>query len=408
MSHEPFILRARHVAPIASPTIADGAVRVEGGGIVDFGPFADLDRTDARVDDLGEVVLMPGLINAHVHLELSHAAPGEPPASFGEWLLGVVTRRNALPPEQFAAAVASATRDGAAECLCAGVTCVGDISRECRLSRAALRRSPLRVVSFGEVQALAQRRVLLEERLAAAVDATDATERLTIGISPHAPYTVEPAAYRRCVAVARERGLPICTHLAESPEEAEFLNAHAGPLRTLWERLGTWDNQVPRWAGTPVEFARDVGLLGLAPLLAHVNYASDADLATLAASDASVCWCPRTHAYFGHVPHRWREMLARGINVCVGTDSRASSPSLDVVEDLRLVHRQAPEVDAQTLWSLVTTRAARALRREDIGAIERGRRADFVAFESRSDDPLRELIEESRAPTQIWIDGERV
>ena len=405
MSIEPAILRARHVAPMSSPLIADGAVRIEAGRIVAVGRFADVGRAGGRVDDLGDVVLMPGLINAHVHLELSHAVAGESPASFGEWLLRIVTRRVSLSAEAFAEAVTSATRAGAAESVRAGVTCVGDISRECALTRAALRASPLRVVSFGEVQALARRRVLLEQRIAEAVDDRDATDRLSIAISPHAPYTVEPAAYRRCVDVARERDLPICTHLAETLEESQFLNAHEGPLRTLWDALGTWDADVPRWAGTPVELARDAGVLDLAPLLAHVNYASDADLAILAASEASVVVCPRTHAYFGHAPHRWREMLARGINVCVGTDSRASSPSLNVVDDLRLLHRQAPEVDLQTLWSLVTTRAAHALRRDDVGAISVGLRADLVAFESRSEDPLREILSASRAPVRVWIDG---
>jgi aminodeoxyfutalosine deaminase len=400
------VLRAKFVAPIASPVIEDGFVAIDAGRIVSFGRFDAAAFASRDVKDLGEVVLLPGLVNAHTHLEFSHASPGEPPRSFGEWLQRIVKRRTAASPEEHAAGVARAAVDGAAECLRFGVTTIGDISRECDVTRRVLQSSALSIVSFGEVQALAQRRVLLEERLAVAVDTTFASDRLTIGISPHAPYTVEPDAYRRCVEMARERNLPICTHLAESPEESLFLTHQTGPLRELWDALGSWDYEVPRWPGSPIELAQATGLLDVAPLLAHVNYATDAELGTLAATDASVVWCPRTHDYFGHPPHRWREMLARGINVCIGTDSRASSPDLNVVDDLRLVNRQSPEVAVETLWEMVTTRAARGLQRSDVGAIERGMRANLVTFEVRGAEPLREILELNTTPRTVIVGGE--
>ena len=240
------------------------------------------------------------------------------------------------------------------------------------------------------------------------LDTTYASDRLAIGVSPHAPYTVEPDAYRRCVEVARERKLPICTHLAESMEESAFLNYQTGPLRELWNTLGTWDDEVPRWPGSPIELLEATGMLDIAPLLAHVNYASDDDVDTLAATEASVVWCPRTHDYFGHPPHRWREMLTRGINVCVGTDSKASSPDLNVLDDLRLVHRQSPEVPVETLWEMVTTRAARGLRRVDVGSIACGMRADLVAFDVRGDEPLREILGSLAKPSIVIINGDRL
>ena len=397
-------LRAKFVAPIASPMIEDGFVAIEAGRIVDVGRFKDASFAACDAEDLGEVVLLPGLVNAHTHLELSHATRGDRPASFGGWLLDVVRRRGEAPDS---GAIKAATLAGAAECLRFGVTSVGDISRECSVTRAALSNTPLNVVSFGEVQALAQRRVLLDERLAAAIDPTFASDRLTIGVSPHAPYTVEPDAYRACIAAARKSGLPICTHLAESPEESQFLRDQTGPLRDLWDTLGTWDDAVPRHDGSPIDLAKATGLLDVAPLLAHVNYAGDDDLDVLAASDASVVWCPRTHAFFGHPPHRWREMLARGLNVCVGTDSRASSPDLNVVDDLRLVHRQSPEISAEAIWEMVTTRAARALHRGDVGAIAIGACADLVTFETSSDDPLREILEAATSASHVWSGGKR-
>lgn len=404
----PSVLRAKFVAPMSSPLIDDGAVEFDAGRIVSVDRYDRTRFAGRDVTDLGDVVLLPGLVNAHTHLELSHARQGERPHSFGEWLLRIVSRRVSLSPDELRASVAAATAAGVGECLRFGVTTVGDITRDASLTRPTLAKSPLNVVSFGEVQALAQRRSLLEERVAATIDPTFANEHLSIGISPHAPYTVEPEAYRRCVAAARERSMPICTHLAESPEEAQFLANHTGPLRELWEQLGAWDDAVPRWSGSPVELARAVGLLDVAPLLAHVNYASEGDLDLLAASDASVVCCPRTHAYFGHAPHRWRDMIARGINVCIGTDSRASSPDLNLVDDLRLVHQHSPEVPVETLWEMVTTRASRALHRQDVGAIAAGMRADLVAFEIRGSDPLREILESSAVPRAVFIAGEPI
>jgi aminodeoxyfutalosine deaminase len=139
-----------------------------------------------------------------------------------------------------------------------------------------------------------------------------------------------------------------------------------------------------------------------------VNYCDDDELTLLGRGRASVVYCPRTHAYFGHEPHRWREMLARRINVAVGTDSCGSSPDLNLVDDLRLLHRIAPEIDAQALWEMITIRGARALQMESqVGSISRGKRADLVSFPIRdADDPLRGILEAHAAPLRLWLNGD--
>src|SRR5205823_6508560 len=121
-----------------------------------------------------------------------------------------------------------------------------------------------------------------------------------------------------------DRDLPLAIHLAEIPEEREFLRSHTGPLREMWQRLGHWEDFPGTFAGSPVAFAKMLGLLDYPTLLAHVNDCDDDDLALLARGKASVVYCPRTHRYFERPPHRWREMLAAGINVTIGTDSCAS------------------------------------------------------------------------------------
>ena len=139
---------------------------------------------------------------------------------------------------------------------------------------------------------MGQRRNLLEPRLIEVTDARNASKHLTIGITPHAPYSVEPFAYRRCLEIARSNGMPLATHLAETPFETDFLNHHTGPFRDLWTWLNRWDENIPKFPGSPIQFAQDLGLLAYPTLLAHVNYCTDADLNLLARGQASVVYCP--------------------------------------------------------------------------------------------------------------------
>ena len=206
--------------------------------------------------------------------------------------------------------------------------------------------------------------------------------------------------------MAVERGLPLATHLAETADEAPFLADHAGPFRDLWQVLDAWTPDVPRFAGGPIRLAHELGLLDYPrTLLAHVNHCDDAELALLAGGRASVAYCPRTHAYFGHGPHRWRDMLAAGVNVAVGTDSRASAPDLNLVDDLRLLRRLAPDVPAADLWAMATTRAAAAIGRPELGRLAVGSAADAVAFAVRSADPLGQVLDGDATAAAVWVAG---
>jgi cytosine/adenosine deaminase-related metal-dependent hydrolase len=404
------LLTAAWVAPMDGPILRDAGVVHEAGRIVAVGASASLKAAhpNAIVEDLGDAVVLPGLVNAHVHLELSNCAAGEPPTSFVDWILSMPRRVGRQLNERADALFAAATEAGIAQCQRVGVTCVGDISQQMHVTRPILRAAPLRAVSYGEVIGLAKRRPRFDELLPMALDEEHAGDRLRIGLTPHAPYTVEPADIRRCLQLARERRLPLAIHLAETAEEREFVRAHAGPLRELWERLGHWQDSAPPSHDTPVEFAQALGLLDYPTLLAHVNYCEDDDLALIARGRASVVYCPRTHRYFGHPPHRWREMLAAGINVAVGTDSCASSPDLNLVDDLRVLHEIAPDIAVETIWEMATRRGAQAMQLEDVGTLARGKAADFVAFEARGDDPLVEVLEDAdRVPVGIWIGGRR-
>ena len=403
------LLTAAWVAPMTGAgTLRDGGVVHEGGQIMAVGPADALKRShpDAVVEELGGVVLLPGLVNAHCHLELSFIKRPAGPITFTAWVMALleqVRRDDLLEPG------GANLQTALADCLKFGVTTVGDITPHPQGVRGAIALQPRhpRVVSYGEVRAMATRRGQLADLLMAATEQV-LSPRLRIGVSPHAPYSVEPDGYRECLAVARRFQIPLATHLAETPDEALFLATHGGPLRELWNFLGGWDDRVPRFDGGPVRYAKHLGLLHYErTCLAHVNYCDDEELAMLAKGRASVAYCPRTHRYFGHPPHRWREMLAAGMNVAVGTDSTASAPDLNVVDDLRLLHEIAPDAPVEGLWEMATVRAARAVGRGDeVGTLEAGKAADLVAFASGGEEPLREVLE---APLQgavrVWVGG---
>ncbi len=410
------ILEADWVIPIDAPPIRGGAVAVAGVGagagvgaddarrILAIGPIADIRTRYPGADrlDLTGHTLLPGLVNAHTHLELSDCTPGEsPPDGFVGWLVRMLTRTR-VPDDHLAQRSAHGVRQGIAQCLRYGVTTVGDISRQCHITRPILRQSPLRVVSYGEIMAMAQRRSLLQPRLDLAADRACQSDRLHIGLTPHAPYSVEPDGYRASLQRAVADSLPLATHLAESSAEAEFLASHTGPFRDLWDAWLTWDDHVPTYAGGPIRYARDLGLLDYPTLLAHVNYADDDELALLAAGRASVVYCPRTHAFFGHPPHRFDDMLARGINVALGTDSCASSPNLNLLDDLRLVHRLYPDLPLETLFTMATLNGARALGlSHDVGSLSPGKAADILAFPISGPDPLRAILDSALVLPQI-------
>lgn len=380
---------------MAGPVIRDGAIVCDGGMIVDVGAERALRGAypDAQRVEHGNAIILPGLVNAHTHLELTGIGRLPRPRSFVDWVIELRKQFGRIADvNRF---VQESTAAGIEQCRNCGVTTVGDITLNPAITRPILRAAGMSGVSFGEVLGMAGRRGQLEGRLAVATDRTYEGGGLVIGIEPHAPYSIDLPGYRRCAEESAARSMPLATHLAETPDEAEFLASASGEFARLWEAIGDWDPaEVPRFDGGPIRATESVGLLARPSLLAHVNYASDEELAILARSSASVVYCPRTHAYFGHPPHRFAEMLRRGINVALGTDSAASSGDLNLFEDLRLVHRLRPEIPVQTLFEMVTWRGAQALGMETMVArLQRGMRADYCVFGVSGNEPLSELLE---------------
>lgn len=403
------IYAARWVVPVDDPPIRDGAIAVRDGRIVDVGPATSLGHAGSR-HEMGDGILLPGLVNPHTHLELTCYRDRLPRGPFWDWLERLATMRRAPDAADLER---RAVADGAAQSLAAGVTCVGDISRR-GVQVELLRKSPIRKVCFVELISGAADPPFDAASLLATVQGLEhlaEADKLLLGITPHAPYTVSPADLAAAVRMSSDRGLPLTMHLCETAEEIEWLAAGTGPVEALLKKYNLPTAAAPPW-GHAATMLTETGLLSASPLLAHVNHADDALLDRLAESTASVVWCPRSHEFFGHVGHRWLDMIARGINVCVGTDSLASNATLSILDELRFVHRHWPDCPPETVLAMGTQRGADGLGLgASVGSLRPGKFADFIRLPwdpDAPDDPVQNVLAGRTMPDAVWIEGTRV
>ena len=420
-----FVLSAPALLSDCDTLITDAAIAVSHGTIQ---ACDQRSKIVARFPGIPEVhvafcVLTPGFVNAHTHLELSFLAGKIPgPADFPDWVLQLIA---AYPSAADAGEVFSRSAlTGAQESLRFGVTTVGDITRQHHIVRPAVRsKSPLGIVSFGELTALGRSRSYLDARLAAAMDQHESDRRMSIGLSPHAPYSVEGPALAKIVAMARKHRAPLSMHLAELREERDFLKDFSGPLGNSWmlmRHMDLLDDLVPAFADGPIRWAQHYGLFnaGVPVILAHVNYADDTELNILAGSGAAVAYCPRTRHYFGHdaiTTHPWQAMRQRGIRVCLATDSLASNPDLSLLREAQFLYRNDPSINSQVLWRMITSEPASALRLESrVGRLAPGCLADIIALPVAKDILTSTaavcdyLVREAPLPQSVWISGSQV
>jgi aminodeoxyfutalosine deaminase len=372
--------KARYVFPVVSPPIEDGVVTIDEGQVVHVGR----EPVGCSVTDLGNVAILPGLINAHSHLEFSglESPLGSPGMSLPEWIRLVVDSRRHWP-------VPFRMRDlnkGASECGSTGTVAIGEIATTACDSSYWL---PLRAAIFREVIGL--KRELIGDRLAAANKhfAEWNWPSGRPGLSPHAPYTVHPELFDGLLDVARKALAPVAFHLAESLDELDLLATDGGPFRKLLIELGAWDETaIPR--GTrPMDYLHRLAKSGVHALVVHGNYLDDEEIKLVAAHPdrLTVVYCPRTHAYFGHSRHPLPWLIASGGNVALGTDSRASNPDLNLLEEIRFVAGHFPELPAGLPLELGTLRAARALQVEQhLGSIEPGKLARMISVPLSNSD----------------------
>ncbi|HEX9544627.1 MAG TPA: amidohydrolase family protein [Pyrinomonadaceae bacterium] len=390
----PTIYSARWVLPIASRSIEDGAVAIENSKILGVGPRnAVISRfPDSRVEDFGQAAILPGLVNAHSHLELTvmrgYLEPEE--GDFFAWLRKLTITRMAMTSED---SLASATF-GAVEAARAGITCVADASSAATEAMKALREVGLRGIvyqeSFGPDPKLAAENVAkLREQISSMRDMEN--DLVHIGVSPHAPYTVSAPQLELISHLAIDEKLPVMMHAAESQAEKLFMLEGRGVFAEGLKARGIeW--QAP--GVSTIQYLARHGIMENKPLLAHCINVDDSDLEFIKKSHAGIAHCPKSNAKLGHGRAPFAKFFARGINVGLGSDSVASNNTCDLLEEARfatLISRlpstidnplsggPAPPSPAEKALFAATFGGARALGLDNqIGALAEGMQADVA------------------------------
>jgi cytosine/adenosine deaminase-related metal-dependent hydrolase len=394
--------RADWLLPIVDAPVRDGWVALSQGRITGVGQGASPEAVD-----LGRAVVMPGLVNAHTHLELSYLHGRVPPAqAFTDWVRVLMALRRGHPDPASNDIVARA-RAAIAEARACGTSLVGDVSNTL-ITVPLLRDSGMPAHVFQELlgfnPADADARLTAAAAAAATVDGSD----VRVTLAPHAPYSVSPALFRGIRAHLDAGTTPVTTvHLGESAEEIELLERGTGPLRTLLEDLGVWTDEWKSPGVSPVGYLSELGFLDRWVLAVHGVQFDGGDLSQLAACGAAIASCPRSNVHVGVGSPPLEAFYAMDVDVAFGTDSLASVADLNVFSELREARRIAPRVPARRLLESATLSGARALGRgDDFGSVEIGKRAALIAVQLPAGvDDVEEYLVGGIEPDAIrWLD----
>ena len=379
------ILRAKIILPVTAPPIEDGAVFIDGNKIRAVASWKDLrPHLREKVFDLGEVILLPGLVNAHCHLDYTDMA-GEltPPKTFIDWIGAITAAKSGWSYSDYA----RSWLRGAHQLLKTGTTTVADIECMPDLLPEVWDATPLRVFSFLEMTGIKSKRAP-KNILRESVETMDLLKhpRHRAALSPHAPYSTLPELLRLTARTAQKRKWRVSIHVAESTQEFEMF-AHATGEMHAWLKRNERDSS-DCGLGSPVAHLARNKLLGENVLAIHVNCLARGDATLLAKNKTHVVHCPRSHDYFNH-PKFERERLANaGVNLSLGTDSLATvrkigkqKPELDLFAEMRALADSDKKLSPEEILNMVTVNGARALGlAKKIGELLPNASADLIAI----------------------------
>jgi len=365
------VLSADWVLPVDGPPIADGAVVIDGERIEAVGPLAQFGPADERYPG---AAIVPGFVNAHSHLEYAvYAGFGDGLADFSEWITLHVERKHRIAWDEHV----DIARLGAAQCLASGITTVGDCSYS-GAGAVACDELGLRAIVFLEVFGVDPGKALDRFESARERVGDSFSERVRLGVSPHAPYSTSLSVYRACV----DLGLPLATHLSEGLSEVEYLISGGGPWAPYEHLL------VASPGTTGTRMLAQAGLLSNRVLAAHCTVVEDDEIELLADAGTGVAHCPRSNAALGCGIAPLARLRSAGVNVGLGTDSPASAPSFDFFDELRSAllsararAQRADALGAAEVLALGTLGSAQALSLEaEVGSLTPGKRADLAVI----------------------------
>jgi len=360
--------RAAWVLPIERRPIPGGVVTVDRDVIVDVG-----DNDGGPVEELGSVALLPGLVNAHTHLELSWMRAQVPPSqSMPAWAASLMALRRTVSSEPSHPIV-----EAIADARAAGTSLIGDVTNTLATYDPLLD-SQLSAALFRELLGFSapDPAAVVATALRQIADVTPVAW-LRPSLVPHAPYSVSPALLREIADASA--GSPFSIHLGESAEEIEFLHAGTGEWRALLESLGVWNASWTPPACGPVEYLDRHGLVNDRLLAVHGVQFGDDDINRLRRAGATIVTCPRSNRWTGAGEPPIERFYSSGVRVAVGTDSLASVNDLNVFHEMAEVRRLAPSVRASRILESATRTGAEALGfGGELGTLAQGKRAEIL------------------------------
>jgi aminodeoxyfutalosine deaminase len=403
------IIRARIVVTMDGPPIENGGVAISGNQIIDVGKFpaVSAQHPGKKTVDLGEKALLPGLINAHCHLDYTCLRGKIPPRkSFADWIRAINAEKAKLSREDYLASI----NEGFAEAKRFGITTIANLTAFPELISQI--QAPVRTWWFAELID-----VRSPERANEIVDL--AIESLKSapnwGLAPHALFTASRDLYRRCEEVARREKILLTTHLAESREEMEMFHHGSGPLYEFMKSIGRPMDDCGQ--ETPLkEFVERLGDASLPSewIVAHLNELAESDFKLLKelTNKFHIVHSPRSHDYFGHSRFPFEKLRALGFNICLGTDSLASNESLSLFAEMRAFRCSEPGISPDKVLEMVTVNAALALSESrhggKLGRIRPGFEADLIAVPCSGTDNLFEQILAFEGPVDwMLLDGKQ-
>jgi aminodeoxyfutalosine deaminase len=391
------IVRARTVVTMDRAPIEDGAVAISGNQIVDVGKFDEINRRNAgEIVDLGEQALLPGLINAHCHLDYTWLRGKIPPQkTFTDWIRAINEEKGKVSPKDYLSSI----REGFAEARRYGTTTVANLTAFPDLIPQI--DAPIRTWWFAELIDLrAPERA--NEIVDLAIESLKKTENW--GLAPHALFTVSKNLYERCEGVAQQKNILLTTHLAESREEMEMFHDASGPLYEFLKSIGRpmddCGNETPlehflRVIPQQREAAQRSTRNDNGWLVAHLNELTESDFELLERSKRQfhVVHSPRSHDYFKHSHFPFERLHSLGFNICLGTDSLASNENLSLFAEMRAFQKKFSSLSPEVILQMVTINPARALGQENaLGKIRPGGYADLLAVPFSSGDVFERII----------------
>lgn len=386
--------------------LCDGAIVMDPDSILAVGQQKDILHRFPDVPVISRPgVFMPPLVNGHIHLELSHLVPILPPSTTNtmvSWIEALLqTREQGRFSRQH---IVEGIHAAIAQQSACGVALMADIGNDPELFSAGSAQLP-EVYRIHEMVA------------PTAARSTECMKELNTlpenhVVSPHAPYSTASNLIRALKKRAKMHRHIFSIHLAESPDELEFLHTSGGAFREFLERRNSWDGHIieGKTHTGAVHYLRQLDVLDERTLCVHCVHMDDAEIDILAHTNAKVCVCAGSNAFLGNGRAPLGAMLQKGMLPAIGTDSRASSNSLDMWQEMRRIKEDNPTVSSLKILQMATLGGARALQREnDLGSLEKGKKPAFLHVRIENSGSLSNaaladaLIARGGPDTITWI-----